>query len=198
MIEANVEKEIEKWLPLIHTLAKKYIRIATPYSITIEDLIQEGRIAVFSALQQYDPSVGAKLITYVYYMIKKEMVQCLRRYSKSHGSTRTYPRLPDNMIGHDFTYLLEVSSSSIQKSNFLAHNAQSIIETDLLIEKLWHRCTIRQQQVLELKLIGWDHKTCAKKLQLSESRVAGIISDIQTKLRTCLDEEKENLLSDAA
>lgn len=64
-------KELEKYEPLVLSLAKKY-KTFFP-SIEIDELISEGRTALLEASLKYDPSKKTKFSTYAWFRIVKKM-----------------------------------------------------------------------------------------------------------------------------
>jgi len=67
------KKEIDKHLPLVKSIASKYIHSTIPF----EDLIQEGTIGLWEAWQRYDPEKDAKFSTYATYWIKKRILEAV-------------------------------------------------------------------------------------------------------------------------
>jgi RNA polymerase sigma factor (sigma-70 family) len=67
---------LKKYERLVHKLAWKYAFTATSY--THEDLTQEGYIGLLSAIRTYDPTRGAKFMTWAYYHIRGSITSCGR------------------------------------------------------------------------------------------------------------------------
>jgi RNA polymerase sigma factor (sigma-70 family) len=69
----NAEDVIKENLPLVKSIAAKYANLGVP----LDDLIQEGMIGLYQALQKYDASKGAKFSTYATYWVKKKILGAL-------------------------------------------------------------------------------------------------------------------------
>ncbi len=67
---------LKKYERLVHKLAWKYGFTAA--SFTHEDLTQEGYIGLLSAIKSYDPTRGAKFMTWAYYHIRGAITSCGR------------------------------------------------------------------------------------------------------------------------
>lgn len=73
----------------IHSIAWKYRD-----SGEVEDLEQEGYLALYSAIDGYDPDHGVKFLTYAEYHIRQRM----RRYLQNNGSVLRLPVNQDDRV----------------------------------------------------------------------------------------------------
>lgn len=71
------EQLVEKYTPMMHSYVQRY-RI--PHMDT-EDLIQEFRIVLYSAMTQYDETKHAKFSTFYYRLLYHHVCQLLRYHS---------------------------------------------------------------------------------------------------------------------
>lgn len=74
----NKEAIVKEYLPLVTRLARD-LKVNLPHNVEIDDLIQEGVIALLQAVDKYDPRQGATFKTYVYSRIKGAMIDYLRK-----------------------------------------------------------------------------------------------------------------------
>lgn len=65
--------------------------------LSVNDLIQEGNIALIRAIEKYDPSTGNKLSTYASHWIKRYLANCLDAYS---GPLIPKKHLPPQLRGY--------------------------------------------------------------------------------------------------
>ncbi|KAL5981841.1 hypothetical protein ACLOJK_015907 [Asimina triloba] len=76
------------------TYKRLIITIASQYQgkgLSLQDLVQEGRIGLLRGAQKFDPNKGCKFSTYIYWWIKQEIMKAV--------STKTrIIRLPGNML----------------------------------------------------------------------------------------------------
>lgn len=84
----------------IHTIAWKHRSYED-----IEDLKQEGYLALYDAIDGYDPESGCKFLTYAEYWIKQRIVRYIERNSsslrlsfQSQPRLRQYKRLCDSFM----------------------------------------------------------------------------------------------------
>lgn len=79
-----------KSMALLYDQVKDFIRsVAWQYRDTgeMEDLLQEGYLALYPAIDNYDPSAGVKFLTYASHWIHQRM----RRYLQNNGSCMRIP-----------------------------------------------------------------------------------------------------------
>ncbi len=78
MYRQNEEKIIKELLPLVKVIAMD-LKNNLPHNVEIDDLIQEGMLALVSAIRKYDPTRGISIQSYVVKRIKGAMYDYLRR-----------------------------------------------------------------------------------------------------------------------
>lgn len=72
------EKVVKEFLPLIAKLARD-LKLTLPYNVELDDLIQEGVIALIQASEKYNPALGATFKTFAYNRIRGAMLDYLRK-----------------------------------------------------------------------------------------------------------------------
>jgi RNA polymerase sigma factor (sigma-70 family) len=72
--------KIEDYLPFVKSIANKYRYSGLPY----DDLVQEGMMGLWEAMQRYDPQREAKLTTYAAFWIKKRIIEAINNEQKHH------------------------------------------------------------------------------------------------------------------
>jgi len=75
---ADKDEIVKEYLPLVAKLARE-LKSNLPNNVEIDDLIQEGVIALIQSVDRYDPRYGATFKTYVYTRIKGAMIDYLRK-----------------------------------------------------------------------------------------------------------------------
>ena len=68
-------------LQLVHKIAKKYQNVVDEF--TFDDLMQEGTLALYTALDKYEPAKGYKFSTYASWFIMSNIVKFLKENSKN-------------------------------------------------------------------------------------------------------------------
>ena len=70
---------IKDYIPLVKSIAQKYIKYGVPF----DDLVQEGLIGVLEAKKRFKESKEVKFSTYATYWIKKKILQALELERKT-------------------------------------------------------------------------------------------------------------------
>jgi RNA polymerase sporulation-specific sigma factor len=98
---------IKQYEPLVHKTARKYGWMASKHSY--DDLIQEGRLGVFKAIQKFQPERGYKFMTLAFPCVRGA-VQGLARKEKKHPKfTTSYESLKRSGKLEDPSISMEVS-----------------------------------------------------------------------------------------
>lgn len=90
VIQIQAGENVTKNMELLYSQIQSYIRsIAWRYRDTgeMEDLMQEGYLALYPAIENYDPAAGCKFLTYASHWIRQGM----QRYLQNNGSCMRLP-----------------------------------------------------------------------------------------------------------
>lgn len=80
-----------KYERLIHKFAHKYSWMAPRHSY--EDLVQEGRIAVYGAMQKFEPERGLQFFTLVFHHVRGAVQSLARKENRHPKFTSSYESL---------------------------------------------------------------------------------------------------------
>lgn len=98
----NKDSIVKEYLPLVSKLARE-IKSNLPHNVELDDLIQEGTIALLQAIDKYDPRHGATFKTYVYTRIKGAMIDYLRKLDYLPKNVRQDIKRLDNLIAEYYS-----------------------------------------------------------------------------------------------
>jgi len=76
------ERIIDQLLPMIGRTGRRYINPHRP-GLSRDEVIQAGRVMVFTALRRFDPRQGTTFKTFVYNALRNQMMN----YARDHGSS---------------------------------------------------------------------------------------------------------------
>ena len=74
-------KNIEAYMPLVHSIASMVSGKGLPPNIEYDDLVSDGTVGLMKAWENFDPDRGVKFETYASYRIRGEMLDGLKMYN---------------------------------------------------------------------------------------------------------------------
>ena len=153
-----------------------------------EDLIQEGMIGLFKAVQDYDGKQEASFFSFSRLCITRQMYSAIaasRR--KKHSPLNSYVSFYED--DEEKTPLIDTITAR-QETNpeeiFLSREYAQQLEA-----RLEESLKEQEKRVLYLHLRGTDYKTIAKLLDKSPKTVDNALQRIKAKTQKILEKEKE-------
>lgn len=77
--DASRELLFKKYLPIVSKISSKYLAFAKKLGIEFDDLLQEGMIALNSAISNFDDSNGVLFYTYASVCIERHIITYCKR-----------------------------------------------------------------------------------------------------------------------
>lgn len=103
---AAVQELWERNLRLVFSIACKYVRTAKGKGLDLDDLIQEGNIILYDAIEHFDPERGTKFSTYAHRCILMGLI-------RADGKTGRTIRIPINVL--DDIFRMEKATEELQQ-----------------------------------------------------------------------------------
>lgn len=174
---------LEKYKPMV----KKKARAMFLLGGDSDDLIQEGMIGLFKAVQDYDTKQEASFETFAKICVTRQLYSAIRASQrKKHLPLNSYVSLYDNQ---------EISEEKESELISLQNTASNNNPEDLVIHKesedsfmkdLEDRLSDLEKRVLYLHLLGTDYKTIAGLLGKKPKTVDNALQRIKTKAEDLL------------
>lgn len=168
-----------KYRPLIVSIAKKYQ--PKDGTFDLNDLVQEGMLALNSAITNYNDSKNANFGTFAKLCIERRIANYIRSFRRD----------KNKVLSEAISYDLEEDNLM---DKFLADKSlepltmvTNLEDDKLLVEQINKDLTKLEQEVFHLKLKGYDYKEIAKRLNKSPKAVDNTIQRIKVKIKNILD-----------
>lgn len=176
------EKEVlDHLLEKYKGLVRKKARAMYLIGGETDDLIQEGMLGLFKAIQDYRPDKDASFGTFANLCIERQMYNAIQGSNRQkHQPLNSYVSLSE-----------EVTDESIF-DNLLISNPESIIidqETALDMERRIHQCLSRfENHVLDCYMRGCNYLQIAEEFEKSPKSIDNALQRIRKKVRRIISE----------
>ena len=152
-----------------------------------DDLIQEGMIGLFKAVQDYDVTQEASFFSFARLCITRQMYSAIEASKrKKHSPLNSYISLYEK-TDEQVTLLETMEAGGESTPEELLVNREY---AELLESKLEESLSDLENRVLYLHLLGTDYKTIARLLDKSPKTVDNALQRIKSKTERILEKEK--------
>ena len=173
---------LEKYKPLIISIAKKNKSSALKYGYDINDLIQEGMIGLSKAINSFNSNMNVKFYTLAKVCIERRIIDLFvkEKREKYRVLNESIPILDDN-------YDLEniIINDNLDPLNIVLENDNE----SLLFDKLYKLLSKQEKQVLEFRRQGFNNIEISKLLDKDKKQIDNTIHRIKQKYQKI----KENI-----
>ena len=175
----------EKYKPLINKIATNmYRRYCSNTSLEKNDLIQEGMLALNSAINHFKEQKDTLFYTYAKTCIERKIISVVI------GAHRQKNKPLNESISVEFSNTDDLRVDVLLKDNHM--NPENIIidreNESELFEKINESLTDLEQQILQLKMDGFEYKEIALIVNKDEKAVDNAIQRIRNKIKKIVNE----------
>jgi len=182
--EAKLEELLTEYRDMVKAKAHLYYM----FGGDIEDIIQEGMIGLYKAIQSYDETKGAIFATYADRLVDRQIQTALKYASRQKN-------MPLNS-SVSFSVPMGDKKNSRTLGDTVAAGSDTDPETRLVIEELQQLLLAEdskilskmERQVFSYMLDGKDYKTIADIMGKSPKSIDNCIQRIRSKIKHFLEE----------
>ena len=161
---------LERTLPVIHARVDFALAHTDKGRVSArEDLLQEGRLAFFSAVSSFQPNRGASFRTYLAVCVSHRVASALRRSVKAYEEA-----LPED-------FLIPGARNMDPQDIFAAME-----ETRRIMEAMHSQLSRLERSVIEGYLAGQSYEAIARRLNVGPKTVDNALQRVRKKLRKFL------------
>lgn len=162
---------IKKYESIICSYAKKYITFASGCGADLDDLIQEGRVAVAKAIKAYNQDKSSIFYTYVTICIERAFYTYCRNLTYKKNSILNYAVSDEKICNY-----------AADEFNLCNYVFDIINERELLL-LVRNNFDLIDSSIFELRYNGFSYKEISKLLDISFSMVDSHLCKIRKTLQ---------------
>ena len=185
--EEALEIIYKKYEPFIDSKAKRYLKVNDRLGIDLNDLLQEGRLALNEAIKGFNSSMDTTFYTYATTCIERRMISFLISSN----------RLKHKILNESIPFEQDDDSSSYSLENIIINDDNdplniviSNAREENFFMKIKQELTDFEYQVFELKYHNFNYKEISEILEKDSKAIDNAIQRIRIKTRKIKKEEK--------
>ena len=185
--EEALEIIYKKYEPFIDSKAKRYLKVNDRLGIDLNDLLQEGRLALNEAIKGFNSSMDTTFYTYATTCIERRMISFLISSN----------RLKHKILNESIPFEQDDDSSSYSLENIIINDDNDPLNIVISNEreenffiKIKQELTDFEYQVFELKYHNFNYKEISEILEKDSKAIDNAIQRIRIKTKKILKEEK--------
>ena len=186
-MEESSEILIKKYQPLVVSMAQKKVSSCANLGIELKDLIQEGYLGLYQAIDTYDAKKDVLFYTYAKTCIESRMLSLII------SSRRLKHKILNESVSYEMTEDIPSLEAVLEDTN---SNPESyIIENENLQEltrQIKERLTSFEQSVFDLKVNHFTYREIAELLDKDPKAIDNAMQRIKTKVSTYLKEKGDS------
>ena len=173
---------LKKYDPFIYSIAKKYINGCSGLGIDINDLVQEGRLALNNAIDSFNERRENLFYTFMKICVENKMLSILTK------NKRLKYKVMNESVSLDNDEM--VSQLNDILSDTSANPMNQLLETEdelQLINKIKRELTPFEEQVFMLKISHFNYKEIASILDKNSKSIDNTFQRIKNKVKKILN-----------
>lgn len=179
--ENAMEQLLQRFKSKVTAISREYFLVGADF----DDLIQEGMIGLYKAINVYDPNKNHNFSAFASLCIHRQLQNAVKNANRKKNSPlNSY--LPIEYYGgvktdadDNFSKLIIVDDNSDFEKQFIDNEMNAI-----MISKVKNILTVVQFKLLKMFLNGESYINMAKSLNISTKQVDNMLQSIKKKLRT--------------
>ena len=177
--EAKTEKLLEEYKELVKAKAGLYFMLGGDK----EDIIQEGMIGLYKAIQSYDEGKGASFKTYADICINRQIISAIKaanrkKFTPLNTALSFDKPMDDDPDSPSLAETLSAGTDTDPETIALLNEM-----TELLLSPDAKILSPFERTVIEAMLSGGDYQSIAKDLGKTPKQIDNTIQRIRTKLK---------------
>ena len=174
-----IEQILTDHKQLVNSVVRKYFLIGGD----IDDLVQEGMIALYNAILTYDKWKNSSFDAYAYMLVERNIISLI----KQANSKKNMPLNEAFIVNSQGTISFDENNENVgyMISSLDPNPENELLDNDSyneLMEKIKSTLSDYENKVLEYYLQGYNYNDIAVKLSVSSKSIDNALNRIKNKL----------------
>ena len=177
------ELMLKKYEPIVYNIANKFSRSAKLAGLEIDDLVQEGYLALALSFNKFNPNKNTMFYTYVVSAIKKRMLNIIR------ANTTNGHQLLNNSLSLEFELFEDSKLMDSIEDVTIKKPLDLLVEREYFnkIKDILYGLSLMEASVFELKINGFKLKEMEELLQVSRVYISSILGRIRRNFNLIIE-----------
>lgn len=174
-----IEQILTSRKQLVNSVVRKYFLIGGD----IDDLIQEGMIALYNAILTYDKSKNSSFDAYAYMLVERNIITQIKKAN----SKKNLPLNEAFMVNNQGTISFDDNNEDVgyMISSLEPNPENELLDNDSyneLLDKIKNALSPYENEVLGYYLQGYNYNDIAVKLDVTPKSIDNALTRIKNKL----------------
>lgn len=161
--ELALNELIKNYEKMIYKIIFQFTLSQGDYRISVDELFQEGRIALYEACKNYSKTDNCKFSTFAYVVIKRKVYKAVKRNLRIYRREGTSIDIHDTLRNSIYYETKYVEDNPIEYQE----NGEKSKDVDALLSSLDRV----DRKLIKLRLMNYSYKDIARMLKISRKKV---------------------------
>lgn len=181
-----IEKLLVENKQLVNSVVRKYFLIGGD----VDDLLQEGMIALYNAILTYDKSKNSSFSAYAYTVIVRHVISTVKQYNNKKNLPLNEAFNMNNQGAISFSDDEDEVGYTLTSTKPNPENELENLDTyNELMKQIKLVLSDYENEVLHYYLLGYNYTDIANKLQVMPKSIDNALNRIKNKLNFLKDKE---------
>lgn len=184
--EEAIKYLYDKYKPLLEKKAREYYSVSKNKGVDFSDYLQEAMIGFEEAIISFDNNSNTLFYTFVNICVDRQLKTAFAKLN------RAKHKILNEAVSLDYMYDEDYSIGDFVKED-KGNPEELLIEIDeesMLYNKIIDKLNVREKEVFDLKVKGYDYIEIANILKKDTKAITNILYRIRLKVKDIINNDK--------
>lgn len=163
---------------LVNSVVRKYFLVGGD----VDDLVQEGMIALYNAILSYDETKNSSFNAYAYTVIERHIISTIKQFNNKKNMPLNEAFNVNNQGAINFGENEEIGYTITSPKPNPENELENIDTYNEIMKKIKEVLSDYENQVLHFYLLGYNYTDIATKLNVTPKSIDNALNRIKNKL----------------